>query len=358
MEILDSVYYGNSVRDYIIAAGIIVGGILLVNIFKRIILTRLKKWSERTETTGDDFVVSSLERFGLPAISCVVMYWGVNYLELSKKFDKVMDVAVAVAVAFFSIRFVAAVLPISLESYVRKQDHGEDKIRQLKGAMLLINLFVWVIGAVFLFDNLGYNVTTIVTGLGIGGIAVALAAQNILGDLFNYFVIFFDRPFEMGDFIVVDDKMGTVDYIGIKTTRLKSLTGEQLIFANSDLTTSRIHNFKRMDKRRIVFTINVVYQTSVEKLRRIPSIIRTAIESHKDITFDRCHFVAFAESSLKFETVYFVMNADYNIFANIQQEVNLYIVREFAKEEIEFAYPTQTVYAGKETIQDIKSIKE
>src|SRR5690606_34760610 len=127
----------------------------------------------------------------------------------------------------------------SLQSYVRRQDKGEEKVKQLTGILLIINIVIWAIGVVFMLDNLGYDVTTIIAGLGIGGIAIALAAQNILGDLFNYFVIFFDRPFEVGDFIIVDNKLGTVEYIGLKTTRLKSLSGEQLIFANSDLTNSR-----------------------------------------------------------------------------------------------------------------------
>ena len=145
--------------------------------------------------------------------------------------------------------------------------------QQLGGIMLLMNVFIWAIGIISIFSNLGYDVTTIIAGLGIGGIAIALAAQNILGDLFNYFVIFFDRPFEIGDFIVIDDKKGNVEHIGIKTTRLKSLTGEQLIISNSDLTKSRIHNFKRMYERRIVFTLGVAYEAPLEQLKEIPEII-------------------------------------------------------------------------------------
>ncbi|MDZ7648234.1 MAG: mechanosensitive ion channel family protein [Cytophagales bacterium] len=213
--------------------------------------------------------------------------------------------------------------------------------------MLIVNAVLWSIGLLFIFNNFGYDVTAIVAGLGIGGIAIALAAQNILGDLFNYFVIFFDRPFEVGDFITVDDKKGTVEYIGLKTTRVKSITGEQLIFSNSDLTNSRIHNFKRMDRRRIVFAFGVIYQTPPPVLEKIPSLVKNIVEAQSEVTFDRAHFQKFAASSLDYEVVYFVEHSDYNQYMDIQQTINMQIFKTFAAEGIEFAYPTQTVYLSK-----------
>jgi small-conductance mechanosensitive channel len=209
--------------------------------------------------------------------------------------------------------------------------------------MLLINGVIWMLGFLLLFDNLGYNVTTIIAGLGIGGIAIALAAQSILGDLFNYFVIFFDRPFEIGDFITVDDKKGTVEYIGIKTTRLKSLTGEQLVFSNSDLTNSRIHNFKSMEQRRVSFSLGVVYQTSPQLLEKIPTLIKGIIEVQPTVTFDRAHFQKFSPSSLEYEVVYFVETSDYNLYMDLQQKINMEIFKVFAQEDIHFAYPTQSI---------------
>src|SRR5690625_7391126 len=155
-----------------------------------------------------------------------------------------------------------------LRSYVIKQENGEEKVRQLGGIMLIINVVIWSVGLLFLLDNLGYNITAIITGLGIGGIAIALAAQNILEDLFNYFVIFFDRPFEIGDYLVIDEKNGVVEYIGIKTTRIRTLSGEQLVFSNGDLSDSRIQNFKKMQKRRIVFSVAISYDTAVGRRRR------------------------------------------------------------------------------------------
>src|SRR3990170_4694620 len=257
-EILSQVYYNNTVQDYLIALGVILGGLLIIAFFKKSILSRLKIWTAKTETNVDNFAVNALEKFGLPALNFVVLYIGINYLALSEKAEQVIRVAVAVIVTYFVLRLISSTAMQGLQSYVRRQDQGEEKVKQLGGIMLILNIIIWAVGAIFLFDNLGYNVGTIIAGLGIGGIAIALAAQNILGDLFNYFVIFFDRPFEIGDFIILDDKMGTVEYIGIKTTRLKSLSGEQLIIANSDLTKSRLHNYKRMQRRRIQFDIGIV----------------------------------------------------------------------------------------------------
>jgi len=202
--------------------------------------------------------------------------------------------------------------------------------------MIMLNIVIWILGSVFLIDNLGYNVNTILAGVGIGGIAVALAAQNIVGDLFNYFVIFFDKPFEVGDAINVDDKNGTIEYIGIKTTRLRSLTGEQIIIANSDLTKSRVHNFKRQENRRVQFTVTVTYHTSTELLAEIPGLIKTIIDSAENTKFDRAHFARFTEYGLVFEVVYFVTVADYLRYMDIQQTINLQIMKVFKEHRINF----------------------
>jgi small-conductance mechanosensitive channel len=346
-ELLDHVYFDNSVRDYLIAAGIIVAGLLFVRIFRRIMLNRLKKWSEKTDTPLDDFLVAGIERFGLPLLNLLTIYIGLNYLTLPEKGVKALEVATTVVVTYFGIRLVSRVIKLAMEGYIRKQEGGEEKIKQVKGILVVINITIWTVGVLLVFSNLGYNVTAIITGLGIGGIAIALAAQNILGDLFNYFVIFFDRPFEVGDFIVVDTKMGTVEHVGIKTTRVKSLSGEQLVFSNSDLTNSRIHNFKRMQRRRVVFTLGVVYNTQTEKIKLIPGMIRDIVESHEKVTFDRAHFARYGDFSLIYEVVYYVESSEYNDYMDIHQDININIFEEFKKQGIEFAYPTQTVLLNK-----------
>ena len=183
--------------------------------------------------------------------------------------------------------------------------------------------------------------------LGIGGIAIALAAQAILGDLFSYFVIFFDRPFEVGDFILVGDKVGVVEYTGIKTTRIRALGGEQLVFSNTDLTNSRIHNFKQMERRRVVFKLGVIDQTKAEQLEEVTKIVREVIEQQPDASFDRGHFASYGDFSLNFEFVYYVTGGDYVKYMDTQQAINLEIYRAFEQRGIEFAYPTQTVFVSK-----------
>lgn len=345
---LKEVYYGNSVRNYLIALGIIVVGFVAVRIFKSVVNNRLRKLSERTTTNIDDYVVESINRFGIPILYAMVVYFGLQYLALPERVDNILRIAITVVVTFFTVRFVANTLLLLLKAYVRRKEGGEEKVKQLRGIMIIVNVIIWSIGLLFLFDNLGYDVTTVIAGLGVGGIAVALAAQNILGDLFNYLVIFFDRPFEIGDFIIVDDKMGTVEFIGIKTTRLKSLSGEQLVFANSDLTSSRIHNYKRMQRRRIVFKLGVIYQTSLEQVKQIPAVLRAAVEAqneHEEIVlFDRAHFASYGESSLNFEVVYNVLSAEYNKYMDVQQAINFRVYEEFERMGVEFAYPTRTLH--------------
>jgi len=215
--------------------------------------------------------------------------------------------------------------------------------KQLKGISSLVNIAIWALALVFMLDNLGVKISAVVAGLGIGGIAVALAAQAVLGDVFSYFVIFFDKPFEIGDFIIVGDKMGTVEQVGIKTTRLRALGGEVLVFSNTDLTGSRVHNYKKMQRRRIVFGLDVTYQTSAEKLRSVPALVKAAIDRCDKATFDRGHFATFGDSSLNFEFVYYVESADYNDYMDVQQAINLEVFADFEREGIEFAYPTQTL---------------
>jgi small-conductance mechanosensitive channel len=205
-------------------------------------------------------------------------------------------------------------------------------------------LAIWSTVLVLALDNMGVNVTAVIAGLGIGGIAIALAAQNILSDLFASATIVLDKPFVLGDFIIVGNEMGSVEKIGLKTTRLRSLSGEQIIFANDDLLKSRIRNCKRMLERRNVFTIGVVYDTPYDKLAAIPAMLREAVQSQGQTRFDRAHFKQYGDFALIFEVVYYVVSPDYNLYMDIQQAINLHIFRRFEAEQIRFAFPTPTVY--------------
>lgn len=340
----DAVFWNNTVRSYLVAAGIILVISIIVRILKAVTIGRLRAWAERTRTSLDDFLVRGLNRTVLPLLYFMGVYAGLSYLTFPPPFGKALEVVFKIIVVFFVVRMIVSTISYFLRAYLIKQENGEEKIRQMRGLMIIVNVVIWCFGLVFLLSNLGYDVTAIIAGLGIGGIAIALAAQTILGDLFSYFVIFFDRPFEIGDFIVVDDKSGTVEYVGIKTTRLKSLGGEQLVFSNTDLTNSRLHNYKRMERRRVVFKLGVIYETPESKLKLIPGLIKSIIENQEDVLFDRAHFSSYEASSLDFEVCYYVLSSDYTRYMDIQQHVNFRIMEEFEKLDIGFAYPTQTLY--------------
>ena len=341
---LDQSYYGNTILNYIIALGIFILGLIVIKIFKTIILSRLKRWSEATETTIDDFLVKGIQRTVIPLLYLGAFYLAIEYLKIEQNTMDVINKIAVIVFTFFLLRAISSIIRFSLSAYIKRKAGQESKEKELRGITTIISIVVWVVGIVFLMDNLGFKVSAVITGLGIGGIAVALAAQAILGDLFAYFVIFFDRPFEIGDFIIVGDKLGAVEYIGLKTTRVRSLGGEQLVFSNKDLTDSRIHNYKKMERRRVVFQLGVIYQTTFEQMKEIPGIVRKIIENQEDTVFDRGHFAKYGDFSLNFEFVYYVIGADYNKYMDIQQAINLAIYQEFEEKGIEFAYPTQTLF--------------
>ena len=341
---LDQVYLNNTLGEWLTALAILALCLVAIRIFKSIVISSIKRFSLRTKTTWDDFLIREVERSLVPAAYVVAAYMAVTSLQLPVRAEKILHVAMTVVATFFVLRIISAIVTEFIQSFIKQRENGQTKEKQARGLVIVINVGIWLLGIVFLVDNFGYDVTALVAGLGIGGIAIALAAQTILGDLFSYFVIFFDRPFEVGDFIIVDDKMGEVEYVGVKTTRLKTLGGEQLVCSNTDLTNSRVHNYKRMQKRRVLFKLGVVYQTTHAALKEIPAMVREIIESKPEVTFDRGHFSGFGASSLDFEFVYYVTGADYNFYMDRQQSIYLDIVEAFEQRKIEFAYPTQTLF--------------
>ncbi len=339
----NNIILGNPVVNWVIAIGIILIALAAIRMGKSIFLIRIKSWAAGTSNSLDDFFVMLAEKTVFPLLYTGAVYAGINYLNLSPKVTGILHVAVLLICTFFVIRAINSALNYVISSAISVKDDAVEKRKQARGIILIVNIVVWILGIVFLINNLGYDITSVITGLGIGGIAIALAAQTILGDLFNYFVIFFDKPFELGDFIIVDDKMGIVEYIGVKSTRLRTLSGEQLICSNTNLTNARVHNYKRMEKRRVVFSIGVIYETGSDKIEKIPGIIKQIIQSQSSTQFDRAHFSGFGDFSLNFEAVYYILSADYNIYMDTQQEIYFSILKMFRREGIEFAYPTQTL---------------
>jgi small-conductance mechanosensitive channel len=353
-DVLKQVYFGNTVLAYLIALGIFVISVLFVQIFRTIVLRRLKKWAERTKTTFDDFIIVAIRKSIVPILYYGAFYFAIKTLLLSNTFYTILDVLSIFVIVFFAIRLITSTLDYSISSYASRQEGEDQKAKQLKSISALARFVIWGIGLVFLLDNLGFDITAVVAGLGIGGIAVALAAQTILADLFSYFIIFFDRPFELGDYIKVGDKNGTVEHIGIKTTRIKALSGEQLVFSNTDLTSSRLHNCKKLQRRRINFQLGVIYQTSAEKLAKITGIVKQIIDEQENAEYNRAHFSSFGDFSLNFDFVYYVLSSDYTAYMDVQQDINMNIFNKFKDEGIEFAYPTQLVYVNKSDSDNTK----
>lgn len=350
MNLLGQTYYGNTVLDWLTALGVVVATVLLLYLAKRIILSRLTAWSKKTETRLDDFAVDILAGTRFLFLLIIAFYFGSQYLELPPKPTRLIThfavIALLVQVALWGNRGIALWLSDYLKRH-RETDAASATTVSILG--FIARVVLWSVLLLMILDNLGFNITTLVASLGIGGIAVALAVQNILGDIFASLSIAMDKPFVIGDFIIIDEIMGTVEYIGLKTTRLRSLSGEQIVLSNNDLLKSRIRNYKRMYERRVVFGFGVVYQTPHEKLKRIPAIAREIIEGLEKTRFDRAHFKEYGESSLNFEVVYFVKDPDYNVYMDIQQSINLAIFERFARDGIDFAYPTRTLFLHRET---------
>ena len=339
------VFYGNPVWVWLLAVSVAIAAILLLRLLRRLVLRRLRRFAGRTVTQIDDLVADLFAKTRLFFLIAIALYAGSLALSFPPNVSTVIN-TLAVLALLIQMGIWGTGMATFLIARAVKRKLEEDAATATSMAALgfIVKLVLWAVILLLALDNLGVDITALVAGLGIGGIAVALAVQNVLGDLFASLSILLDKPFVIGDFIIVDDLLGTVERIGLKTTRVRSLYGEQLIFSNSDLLNSRIRNYKRMFERRIVFGLGVTYQTPHEKLAQIPEMIREIIEAQEQTRFDRAHFKEYGDFALQFEVVYYVLVPDYNVYMDIQQAINLTIYERFEQEGIEFAYPTQTLY--------------
>jgi len=350
-DFFQQTYFQNRIIDYIIAIAIFILLVISIQIVKRILLKLLKTWAKKTTTKIDDKFVKAFEERIKTFLNLVyfgTFYISIKYLTLDSQIERFFNIFVIILLTFFGIQFLLSITIYGLETYWVKKEKDQAKKQALTGIITIIKIIVWSMVLIILLDSLGVKISALVAGLGIGGIAIALAAQSVLGDVFSYFTIFFDRPFGIGDFIVIGEHKGTVEYIGLKTTRIQSLNGEQLIFSNQDLTSSRISNYKRMERRRAAFQFGVIYQTTLAQLKKIPQIVEKIITQIPETTFDRAHFASYGNFSLNFEVVYHINNSEYKKYMDIQQEINFQLKEAFEKQGIEFAYPTQTVFLANE----------
>jgi len=344
MLFLNRIYLGNSVRTWLIALGVAAAIFIVLRVLKALFLRKILKLSAKTATDVDDLVAELVRKIHFLFLFPLSLYFGSKILSLSDKSDHVLGQLMTIAVIVQGVIWGGVIFEYAIGRARAGKDQDPSDKTKLAVLSFVFKIVLWAVAVLLILDNLGIKVTALVAGLGVGGIAIALAVQSILGDLFASLSIILDKPFVIGDFIVVDDLRGTVEHIGLKTTRVRSLGGEQLVFANSDLLNSRIRNYRRMEERRIAFALGVTYQTPAEKLERIPGMIREVVEAQERCRFDRAHFVSYGDSSLNFETVYYVTVPDYVVYLDIQQAINLALFRRFETEAIEFAYPTQTIF--------------
>jgi len=344
MALLDTTLWHNTMRQWLSAVALAMAILLILALALRLVRGRLRAIAGRTATYVDDLTLGALARTTRLFVLVVAVRAGATLLSLPAQAESLLKDVAEIVLLFQIGVWATALVTGGIEHYANVKHKDDRGARTTLGAVsFALKLVLWSVVLLMALENFGVNITTFITGLGVGGVAVALAVQNILGDLFASLSIVLDKPFVIGDFLIVGEFQGSVEHVGLKTTRLRSLGGEQLIFSNGELTKSRMRNYGRMAERRVVFKIGVTYDTPREKLAQIPGWIKQIVAEQPQTRVDRSHFAAYGDFALTFETVYYVLSPDYNTYMDIQQTINLKIHERFEKEGIEFAFPTQTL---------------
>ncbi|MBT3292789.1 mechanosensitive ion channel family protein [Candidatus Peregrinibacteria bacterium] len=342
LSFLSTTVLQNTVLQWIIALFLFLFFSVLLHGGKKILISRLHTIAKKTKWKIDDVVTLSLKNISSFFYFSVSLFFSVQHLALSNVISLGIRAIFLFAIVFEVIKIVEVVVKALISIKFKKSDTGAKNLTVAVG--LIVRIVLWSVGLLLILSNMGVNVTSLIASMGIGGLAVSLALQPLFQDMFSSFSIILDKPFEEGDFVVYGEFSGTVKSIGLKTTRMEALQGEEVIISNSELTNSKIQNFKKLKKRRIVFGFGVTYDTPHKKLKKIPAMIKKIAKEDALIQMDRVHFKEFADSSLNFEVVYFIKSADYTDYMNSQQKMNLAIVEVFEKEGIEMAFPTRTVH--------------
>lgn len=341
-QLLNLVFWNNSIAEYLASGIWFVGWITVLLLFQWVLKSRVKNSNEVTHIQG--VILQLLAAASTPFLIILSLYLAVQSLVLPELAQKIFFISLVI-MAIQQV-MVAAQIIANYITRTQLQDEPSSK-NAFQTITTVAKFFIAILGFLFILQNVGINVTSLIAGLGIGGIAIALAAQNILGDLFSSFAILFDKPFVPGDFIVVGKNSGVVQKVGIKTTRIRALQGEEIVIPNKELTSARIQNFKKLQERRVAFNVGVTYDTPTAKLKKIPGIVQKIVEDVKTARYDRTHLCEFGDSALIFEIVYYITESDYVVYMDAQQEIDLGIIEAFAKNKIQFAFPTQTVHVLK-----------
>jgi len=343
---LDQIYYGNTLRQWITAFCVTVVLWLIFQVVKFITVKKVGKLAEQTETKLDDLAIALLDRTRFYFLFFIAFYFASKLLHIPERFEIYWHNSIHVAFALQTISWGNSLIEFVLGK--DSQVIGKDVTSSASYGVLgfISRIVLWSIVLLITLSNFGVNITAIVTGLGVGGIAVALAAQKILGDIFSSFIIVLDKPFEVGDFIVIGEFKGTVERVGIKTTRFRSITGEQIIMPNGAVIDSKMRNFKRMDERRVSFRLNIEYGTPEATLIQIPKWVEAIVTGQPHTRFVYATFLEYGEFSLIYEIVYVVESPDYNYYLQIHQEVNLAIYHKFEEEKVKIAVPTRRILSN------------
>lgn len=335
----------NSLQEWLIAFGIAAVVVLVVWLVRTLIVRRLAALAKKTSTSIDDLVVFVARKTHLLLVWLPAFWIAGHSLDLPDRGAELLKGAASLAIVLQLGLWIGGAIDFWIaRSRERALKENAGAATSLGALNFITKVVLWSLLLLVGLDNIGVNVSAMVAGLGVGGIAVALAVQNILGDLFASLSIVLDKPFEIGDFVIVDSFAGTIENVGLKTTRVRSLGGEQLVFANSDLLKARVSNYKRMRERRIVFKFGILYETPSDKLGDVAGMVTAIIKDQALVRFDRAHFASFGDSSYDFEVVYWMLEPDYNKYMDTQQAINLAMVRAFEKEGIGFAYPTRMMH--------------
>lgn len=342
---MQSEFLGVAAEQWLWAAGILVGSFVAVSFVVRITAAYARRLAARTDTDIDDLIAALVQKTALMFVLLIAIWVASRSLELpegmAQGLTRVLKLGVLVQGGFW----VTGVVHYLIERFTRGRLDDDPSVASALGAVRVVaTMLIWIAVLLTALATFDVNVSALLTGLGVGGIAIALAVQNILGDLLGAVTILLDKPFQVGDYIVVGDSQGTVEHIGLKTTRIVSFTGEQLVIGNADLLSSRIHNYKRMNERRATFRIGVEYGTPYDVVANIPSILEEIVTSQEQTRCDRSYFKEYGDSALVYEVVYWMTVPNYDVFVQTQQTINLAIYDRFAREGIGFAFPSQTVY--------------
>jgi small-conductance mechanosensitive channel len=346
-EILHRVFLGNPLEAWLTAALTATILFVVLLIVRRLLVSRLGKLAARTTNQIDDMIVALIGETRAWVLLVLAVYIGFSPLKLPPRVELYLSPAAKLVLLWQAAIWGVGAITFWVKHHLEHRTGTSDRagIAMINAMGVGGKVLLWILIAITALKSVfEIEITPLITGLGVSGIAVALAVQNILGDLLAALAIVFDKPFDVGDNIGVDSITGTVEHIGLKTTRIRSITGEQIIIGNGDLLKSRLRNYRRMYQRRASFNLDVTFDTPADALARLPGILERIVSAQSPVKFDRSHVSSFSDSAIRIETVYYVLDPDYKKYMDIQQAINLEVLRQFATERVKFAFPSRTVY--------------